>query len=109
MVSAATFWLEDKSFLFPNTQTLESLALVLNKVQHNAGKILALCWENSCLAPEFHQSHLQFKLHRKWTISVQLLLWYLKKEVLVAIPSVSNICLLRERHSFCHKGSSGGL
>ena len=26
---------------------------------HYVGKILALCWENPCLAPEFHQSHLQ--------------------------------------------------
>ena len=24
-----------------------------------AGKILALCWENPCLVPEFHQSRLQ--------------------------------------------------
>ena len=29
---------------------------------HYVGKILALCWENPCLAPEFHQSHLQCKL-----------------------------------------------
>ena len=27
--------------------------------QLNTGKILALCWQNSCLAPEFHQSRLQ--------------------------------------------------
>ena len=29
--------------------------------QLKAGNILALCWENSCLAPEFHQSRLQCK------------------------------------------------
>ena len=27
--------------------------------QLNAGEILALCWQNTCLAPEFHQSCLQ--------------------------------------------------
>ena len=34
----------------------------------NVGKFLAPCWENSCLAPEFHQSRLQCLLytHRIW-------------------------------------------
>ena len=27
--------------------------------QLNVGKILSFCWKNSCVAPEFHQSHLQ--------------------------------------------------
>ena len=30
--------------------------------QLNADRILALCWQNSCLAPEFHQSRLQCSL-----------------------------------------------
>ena len=35
--------------------------LIKELFQLNVGKILALCWENSCLAPEFNQSHLQCK------------------------------------------------
>ena len=47
--------------IFPGFMLGKSLLYVvtISIFQLNAGKTLALCWENSILAPVFHQSRLQ--------------------------------------------------
>ena len=67
-----------KSLLFARTNPISKL------LQLNAGQILAFFLENSCFAPEFHQSRLQCR-----DISLKVNLNYL----LSIIKNVSMFCV----------------